>query len=662
MLRNAAPARVSGAQSQIFRRMLLSLVALGLCLGPSSAFARPGASLEALNRALDALGHEYARSDRAAEVLAELRDVATQRQQLLAALVERDPGQVLALAIPESERNELPPIVRAKLERHVEIEGEVAVLFEDGEEHARLRHFLKANGKPRSLHFAEEPPSLLTGDRVRVRGVEVPLPGATASGALVAYCCGSDGLLALAGGNGKGIGGGNGGGDDGGDGDGGGSVPGPHATGERRVLTILVNFQDDPLEPYTPGEAQSVVFGATNAFIQESSYQQTWLTGDIAGWYTIPLASTQCDLFAIASQAKSAASAAGFDLAAYQHYVYAFPRGSCTGLGLGTVGGNPSEAWIIDDLDLKVLSHELGHNFGLYHARALDCGEAVLGTDCSVFEYGDRLDTMGNVAAGHFNAFHKDLLGWLDSGNAPVVTDVQSDGVYTLAPLELPGSGAAALAIPKSADPVTGEQTWYYVEYRLPIGFDDFLATNENVPNGVVVHTGSPSNANSSHQLDMTPGSGLQNWSDWSDPALEVGASFHDPDTGLTIETVSVSGAAAEVSVSFGASSPGGEGSGAELELSASSDRAVYGWKQTAEISAVVMTDGAPVANASVSFLIIDPVGGTKVRNATTGADGTAVVTERFRRRNPRGQYQVQAQATAAPSQSAEAWTSFELN
>jgi hypothetical protein len=268
---------------------------------------------------------------------------------------------------------------------------------------------------------------------------------------------------------------------------------------------------------------------------------------------------------------------------------------------------------------------------------------------------------MGNVAAGHYNAFHKDLLGWFDTGAAPIVNEVRADGVYTLEPLELSGAGTGALAIPKSVDLTTGQETWYYVEYRRPLGFDGFLSTNENVLNGVIVHTGSPSNFNSSHQLDMTPGSGLQNWSDWSDPALEVGESFLDPDAGVTITPLSVSATAAEVSVTLGAPSPAPDETSSGLAVTAASDRSVYRRNQTAEISATVMMNGAPVANASVSFRIIDPAGETTLRNATTGADGTAAVDERFGRRDPLGQYRVHAEATTDSSLRAEAWTTFAL-
>ena len=64
---------------------------------------------------------------------------------------------------------------------------------------------------------------------------------------------------------------------------------------------------------------------------------------------------------------------------------------------------------------------------------------------------------------------------------------------------------------------------------------------------GVVIHTGSESSGNSSYLLDLTPAT-----SSWSDPALGVGQTFYDPDSGVTIVPVSVSSTGAAVSVSFG--------------------------------------------------------------------------------------------------------------
>lgn len=457
-----------------------------------------------------------------------------------------------------------------------EVEGELEILHEDSDHGSRYHYFLKTAGRRLPLSFVKEPPTHLTsGSQVRVRGVR--------SNGVLALQSGGESVQTVA------------------------TAPALNAIGERKVLMILVNFQDNAVQPYTVTDAQNVLFSTTSEFFMENSYQQTWLSGDVAGWYTIPFTSTVCDFFSIASYAKSAASAAGFNLASYNHYVYAFPQNACGGSGAGTIGGNPSEVWINGSLDLKVLSHEIGHNLGLYHSRALDCGTAVLGTSCSVFEYGDRMDTMGNVAAGHFNAFQKERLDWLDYGISPPITTVQANGLYTIEPLETGGTGPKALAILKSTDATTGQQTWYYLEYRQALGFDNFLGGNSNVLNGIVVHTASPSNGDSSYLLDMTPASALQNWSDWSDPALVVGQSFYDPDSGLTIAPVSVSNMGAVVSVTFAA--PACVHANPSLTISPSQSKAVLAGTAVTYTVSVMNNDPSTCAVSSFALRATPPSG-----------------------------------------------------
>ena len=129
---------------------------------------------------------------------------------------------------------------------------------------------------------------------------------------------------------------------------------------------------------------------------------------------------------------------------------------------------------------------------------------------------------------------------------APVTT-VQASGAYSLDPYESAGSNPKALKILKSTDATTGQQTWYYVESRRALDFDNFLSTNSNVLNRVVVHLGSPADGNSNDLPDVTPST-----SSWSDPALDVGQTFNDADAGVTITPMSVGSTGAMVSVSFG--------------------------------------------------------------------------------------------------------------
>jgi hypothetical protein len=153
---------------------------------------------------------------------------------------------------------------------------------------------------------------------------------------------------------------------------------------------------------------------------------------------------------------------------------------------------------------------------------------------------------MGGSSSAHFNAFQKERLGWLGYGASPPIATVQANGAYFLDPYETQ-SGTKALKILKSTDPSTGRKTWYYVERRTALGFDAYLSGSANVMNGVVLHLGTESSGSSSYLLDLTPQT-----SSWSDPGLDVGQSFSDPDAGVTITPVTADASGALVNVGFG--------------------------------------------------------------------------------------------------------------
>jgi hypothetical protein len=295
----------------------------------------------------------------------------------------------------------------------------------------------------------------------------------------------------------------------------------------------MVNFSDRSAT-FTLDTLRRRVFTTTSDYDKENSYDQAWLTGDAVGPLTIALSSTVCDYSTLASQAKAAATNAGVQLSNYNRYVYVFPKNFCGWWGLGTVGGNPSQAWINDNPQLRVIAHELGHNFGLYHSHSLDCGAAVIASTCTTSDYGDTVDVMG-TSNGHFNAFQKERLGWLNSSVTPPITTVQGSGQYLIDAFEPKGGSSKALKILKSTESATGKKTWYYVEFRQPIGVDSWISGNANLTNGVVIHTGSESSANSSYLLDMTPAT-----TSWADPALTVGQTFQDATAGVTITSSSI--------------------------------------------------------------------------------------------------------------------------
>lgn len=402
-------------------------------------------------------------------------------------------------------------------------EGVLEIVIEDHPGVSRTRHFLKTDSARLELKFSGQFPNVRAGARLRVKGQlsgTVMQLGATDANAVTAVA----------------------------------PAPVLNAIGEQRTVVLLANFSDDTRQPYTAAQAQDVVFAQTNGFVRENSSQKAWLAGGTFGWYTLPIPST-CDGFAIASYAKNAAASAGVDLSGYSRFIFVIPANPVCGWTGQTAMGGSGYMWVNGKLELLVVGHEFGHSMGLYHGHALECGTSTLGSGCTTLEYGDTLNIMGNNVAAHFDAFDKARLGWLSSESGALKT-VSASGSYFLDAYASAGIGnPKALKIPKGLDPATGAQTWYYVEYRQPVGYDAPLANiyATNVKSGVVVRTGDDGNINSSNLLDMTPDSSF--YTDWFDPALVFGRSFSDPASGVTITSVSGDGSRAQVDVSFGAPS-----------------------------------------------------------------------------------------------------------
>lgn len=341
----------------------------------------------------------------------------------------------------------------------------------------------------------------------------------------------------------------------------------PDAFGSQKTIAILVNFQDQPNnQPWTKEVVSDMVFNNINKQYYEASYNQTTIVGSTVGWFTLPINSTtDCNTIAnmIPSLAEQAVVKSGVDLSPYSRRIYLFPfTSSCGWAGLGNVGkvGAYSNAWINGYNDLRVITHELGHNVGLWHANRLQCTGASSNGNCTHVEYGDYADVMGWGSGTHFNAFQKERLGWLNYGTSPAINTVAISGDYTIAPFEFrgttPETNVKALKILKSTQ-TDGSKNYYYLEFRQPLGYDAPLGscgTSCDFTRGLLIHTGNSVNGNSSYILDPSP--------DTTNPAyiaLLPGQVFKDPNApngGVTITTNSVSTSGASVSIRFGNTPP----------------------------------------------------------------------------------------------------------
>lgn len=352
----------------------------------------------------------------------------------------------------------------------------------------------------------------------------------------------------------------------------------PAVVGEQKTLVLVANFTDAAVSCSTTKIRDTVFTDPLNKSIddlyQEASYGQLWLTGDVHGAYNINYSSTSaCDFYAWSYAAEMAAQAQGVNLNAYSRKVYVLPnKNACGYVGLGTIGGNPSQSWIFACDMPDAFAHELGHNLGNHHAS----------TPSS--EYGDNSDIMGysNVGLRHMNAPHKEAMGWLPTTQVVTVTQ---DGTYTIAPLALNPANTVAPQVLKIAKRDTNE--FYYFSYRRPLGFDASLATMYT--DRVNVHRYSGSGASYTYFLQ----------------ALSDGGSLQDTVNGITVTQLSHDTAKATLRVSMTCTP-----AAPLLSVSPSSQHAAPGATVQYTVS-VTNTDSAACAQASLGLTSTVPTGWT---------------------------------------------------
>ncbi len=312
-------------------------------------------------------------------------------------------------------------------------------------------------------------------------------------------------------------------------------------TSTKSVAVLLFNFSNNATQPWMPAAVRGVVFDNANSvdeYYRDASYGQLALSGDVFGWYTIDSANSGCAYTTWANEARAKAAAAGVSLSGYQYTVYAFPQAaSCGWAGLAYLPGTGS--WINGAMTLRVVSHELGHNFGVHHASTLACSsggaQSTFAGTCTQSEYGDPFTVMGGAQTRHHNNWHRAQLGW----NSDTQT-VTTSGTYLLTPAELTGT-------PRMLRVARGDGTYLNLEYRQPWGIFDNFSAGDPVVNGVSIRIApSTSSLVQSKLVDANPST-----SSFSDAALALGQAVTDPLTNVSITTLSVGPAGASVSIQF---------------------------------------------------------------------------------------------------------------
>ena len=464
-----------------------------------------------------------------------------------------------------------------------EMEGTLEIEHEDREDGSSVdRHFLSTHdGKRVSLEGVQHH-DLLTGDLVRVRGVragqKLQLKTKTAEALQVLQ-----------------------------------SAPLSHAFGQQKIAVFLASFSNSAPRISTAAVWKQYMETEIEPFFRENSYGQTWFETDVFGWYTMPFTNdVGCPDRAIKSYVDLAATAAGINLSGYTRLVYFFPwTPACPYAGLysGSLtpgGGLGAKNIYLNGTAGGVLSHELGHSFGLTHAHAYLCPPGIiLDPICGIRDKGDSTDIFGGGGSGvnyrvtgHFNPLRKQALGWLD------YTNVTSNGTYTIDLYEAQGTAAPkALMIPITKGRFAGLSFSVAKHPSTPMyELQGTTRVSAGDCSGVFVHVGA--SGNNSLLLDMTPETPQPIA---VDSCLNVGKTFTDPPSGITIGLVSMSDTSATIMVDRGGTGPSCTRSAPSVTASPGQGPAVQSGTMVTYNVSVTNTDSAGCSASSFTLAATAP-------------------------------------------------------
>ncbi len=494
-------------------------------------------------------------------------DLAKARRAFLENLIKTDPRAALEQAVPDDMRRQLPADIQAQLEQRVSGKGFFGVLVanypDEGRsevtrevilDHRRYEAYVYGRRFSQTTRERENLWGIAIGSSLAVH--EEPIRALTAAeaagldakancpvSALPADTHGTPAFAEVAGRIEKFCGAGHLAAlsqrlaADGGLGGDGGEPPIAHdgwTQGPRSVLFMRVTYPDDPSEAITESAAYSLMDGVS-AWYAETSYNTTWLVTDVTPLMVLPQTKAwYCengDGFLL-SDSREIARAYGYDTDNYNLDIVRFPSPGtgCNNYGYGGKAYVRGKGvWMLSNSS-GVMIHELGHNYGVWHANFwTGLGDGIISHGSHV-EYGNPYDVMGSSgSSGQFNAAFKNQLDWLQDSYVQTVSTSGTYRIFTFDAASLTTGQNYALKIRKDYD------RNYWAEFRRKYANAWFL-------NGVMLNfdpwnNGVTNNGSGTSLLDTTPGTPTGN-SSKDDSAVVIGRTYSDAASGIHLTPV----------------------------------------------------------------------------------------------------------------------------
>jgi|GEM_PF-2837690 PKD domain./Calx-beta domain. len=333
------------------------------------------------------------------------------------------------------------------------------------------------------------------------------------------------------------------------------SAASPWTEGAKTLLYIRVTFSDLPAaEPLSLATAQSHQ-ASVATFYDENSCGKTSVATTFTPTLVLPNSEAYYNANSwtvLLADAVAAATTAGYPASNYDFYAVATKKlASMSWAGRAFIGG--SGCHLNGDFALRVTAHEIGHNFGLYHANYnYTSGESPVSREALASapenspsqQYGHRYHMMGasgTTTAYHFSARDKYLLDWIPASDVPVI--LQS-GVYRLYRSDhKDATGVRSLRVP-AGDPV---RSHFWLSYRrlfpgnayFSSGAEVLWGRNTLVSDGTLLIDTTPFSNDGPH-ADSSNGDN----NDKVDAALTLGRMFGSPDSGAWFTILAQGGTA----------------------------------------------------------------------------------------------------------------------